>query len=897
RMTVGCPLQPPVLGRTWLPVLLLAASAHCHWPSEPAEVVRDWENQLEASMHSVLSDMRETVPAVVGIPDSSAVVGRFFRVFIPTDLIASNGEIVQISEAGKDSLPSWLYWNAESSSLEGLPLDTDKGVHYISVTTLQPFPNGSYVPQTTNVFSVEVHQEDHNEPQSMRVAVQDTGDAAPFVCGSEEPVTILTVILDADLTKMSPKQRIELLNRMRSFSEVELHNMKLVPVVNNRLFDMSAFMAGPGNAKKVVENGALLSWKLGCSLSQNSVPNISKVEAPAKEGAMSAHLGYPVVGWHIANKKPHLPKRMRRQINATPTPLTAIGPPTTAAQEPPTRIVPTPTSPAIAPPTETTAPPVREPIPLPRKPTVTIRTRGPIVQTPTLGPIQPTRVAEGTGTASVPIRPTMPGYVEPTAVITPPTTTTKKPRVSTLKPATPSTTDSSTATTRRPTRRPKTPRPTKPPVTTRSPISKLTTASPPGRVRTTASGIPRPWEPNEPPKLTNHIDRVDAWEGTYFEVKIPSDTFYDREDTTTDKLQLTLKLKEQQMIEENSWVQFNSTSQLMYGMPDHSHIGKHEYFMYATDKGGLFAVDAFEIHVHKRPHGDKSPVKFKARLEGDHNAVVNDINKKIMLVKKLALAFGDRNSSTITVQDIAKGSIVVEWTNNTLPLEPCPREQIRTLSRKIADDSGGPSPAFSNVLQPEFKPLNVSVVGSGSCRHIQFIPVTKDGRVISEATPTVAAGKDPEKSSEDDVYLHTVIPAVVVAAILLVAGIIAMICYRKKRKGKLTIEDQATFIKKGVPIIFADELDDSKPPPSSSMPLILQEEKAPLPPPEYPNQSMPETTPLNQDTIGEYTPLRDEDPNAPPYQPPPPFTAPMEGKGSRPKNMTPYRSPPPYVPP
>lgn len=39
------------------------------------------------------------------------------------------------------------------------------------------------------------------------------------------------------------------------------------------------------------------------------------------------------------------------------------------------------------------------------------------------------------------------------------------------------------------------------------------------------------------------------------------------------------------------------------------------------------------------------------------------------------------------------------------------------------------------------------------------------------------------------------------------------------------------------------------------------------------------------------------DPNAPPYQPPPPFTAPMEGKGSRPKNMTPYRSPPPYVPP
>lgn len=80
-------------------MLLLAASAHCHWPSEPAEVVQDWENQLEASMHSVLSDLRETVPAVVGIPDSSAVVGRFFRVSIPTDLLASNGEIVQVRNA------------------------------------------------------------------------------------------------------------------------------------------------------------------------------------------------------------------------------------------------------------------------------------------------------------------------------------------------------------------------------------------------------------------------------------------------------------------------------------------------------------------------------------------------------------------------------------------------------------------------------------------------------------------------------------------------------------------------------------------------------------------------------------------------------------------------------
>ncbi|XP_026529120.1 dystroglycan [Notechis scutatus] len=886
-MNPGFVQLPPVLGRTLL-VLTVITSAKCHWPSETSEVVRDWEHQLEASMHLVLSDLRESAPAVVGIPDSSAVVGRTFRVTIPTELIASNGEIIQIAEAGKESLPSWLHWEPESRTLEGLPLESDKGIHYISVTAVHLVSNGSYVPQTTNVFSIEVHPEDHNEPQSVRVALQDVNDASAFVCSAEEPVTILTVILDADLTKMTPKQRIELLNRMKTFSEVELYNMKLVPVVNNRLFDMSAFMAGPGNAKKVVENGALLSWKLGCSLSQSSVPNISNVESPAKEGTMSAHLGYPVVGWHIANKKPNLPKRIRRQINATPTPVTAVGPPTTAPQEPPSRIIPTPTSPAIAPPTETTAPPVRGPLPLPKKPTVTIRTRGAIFQTPTLTPSQPSRTGEvGTSTSSQ-IQPTVSRQIDRTVSVTPPTT--KKPKGTTSKVSTPSTTD--TGTTRRP-KPSKTPRPPKPPRTTKPSLVDKTVSST-TRIRTTPVGIPH--VPNDPPALKNHIDRVDAWVGTYFELKIPSDTFYDKEDTTTDKLQLTMKLENEKALEETSWVQFNSTSQLMYGLPNHTHEGRHEFFMHATDKGGLSAVDAFEIFVHTLEDDEIPPVKFKARFHGDHNIVANDINKKITLVKKLAFALGDRNSSTITIENIGKGSILVEWTNNTLPLDPCPKEKILILSRKISDDSGVPSTVFSNTLEPEFKPINISVVGAGSCKHIQFIPVTKDG-FPTTVRPTEIVPRDPEKTSEDDVYLHTVIPAVVVAAILLIAGIIAMICYRKKRKGKLTIEDQATFIKKGVPIIFADELDDSKPPPSSSMPLILQEEKAPLPPPEYPNQNMPETTPLNQDVIGEYTPLRDEDPNAPPYQPPPPFTTPMEGKGSRPKNMTPYRSPPPYVPP
>ncbi|KAG9337090.1 hypothetical protein JZ751_029858 [Albula glossodonta] len=772
--------------------------------------------------------------------------------------------LVKLAEVGKEVLPSWLHWDSGSQMLQGIPLEADKGVYYISVSVSEPNGNESQA----DVFSVEVHPEEHADSDPIQLTLQPaSNEAQPFVCGNEEAVTVLTVILDADLTKMSSRQRVELLSRMKKFSGVGLQYMKILPVVNNRLFDMSAFMAGPGNAKKVVENGALLSWKLGCALDQSSVPNISSVQAPAKEGTMSAQLGYPVVGWHIANKKPHVAKRIRRHVNNTPTPVPSILPPTTYP-EPSARIVPTPTSPSIAPPTDSSAPPVRGPVPLPVKPT--IRTRDPPAHTPTLGPPQPTRVMDTTST--IPIQPTVtrPTYVEATASPTPATSTTKRPKT--------------TASTKKP-RRPKT--------STPAPRDPKTTTPRPPKHTTPSPAVPD--VSNEAPVLKNPIDKVNTFVGTYFEVKIPSDTFFDQEDGTTDKLRLTLKKNHKDISAESSWIQFNSTSQLLYGLPDWQHVGLHEYFMQATDKAGLSATDAFEVRVNRWPTSDKPPVVFAVRLEGEPRTITNDIHKKIQLIKDLALTFGDRNSSTVTLKNITKGSIVVEWTNNTLPQDPCPKEKIEALSRQLSDDlSGKPSPALISFMGPDLRPLNVTIRGTGSCRRYMFVPPRE---IEIPAPPPVTPALGTGRQSTDDVYLHTVIPAVVVAAILLIAGIIAMICYRKKRKGKLTIEDQATFIKKGVPIIFADELDDSKPPPSSSMPLILQEEKPPLPPPEYPNMASPETTPLNQDLLGEYTALRDEDPNAPPYQPPPPFTTPMEGKGSRPKNMTPYRSPPPYVPP
>lgn len=770
----------------------------------------------------------------------------------------------QLTEMGKKTLPSWLHWDKESCTLRGLALEQDKGVYHILVSGEDITEKTSSHGYPSTVFSIEVYPEERADTEPALLTLQsDISGLQPFTCGPEEPVTVLTVILDADLTKMVAEQRVGLLNIMRKFSHVPLEHMRVVPVVNNRLFDMSAFMAGPGNAKKVVENGALLSWKVGCALDYSSIPDISSVQSSAKDGTMSAMLGYPVVGWHIVNKKPHGLKRVRRQLYNTPTPVPSQLPPS-VYQEPYSRIVPTLTSPSIAPATDYPAPPVRGPLPLPVKPTMRVRDQ--MAHTPVYGPPQPTRVI-GT-TSTVPIQPTMtrPTIVEATALPTPPSTT-KKPKTSTTK------------------------KPRKIKTSTPSPREpKSSTAKPPRRT-TPLSLAP---DLNQTPEIHNAIDQVTAWVGTYFEVKIASDAFYDREDGTTDKLRLTLRGNPRDAVNETSWIQFNSTIQLLYGLPDEQHEGTHEYFLLATDKGGKSIMDAFEVRVNRWSYNDKPSVVFAARFHGEPETLSNDVHKKILLTKKLAYALGDRNTSTVTLRSITKGSIVVEWTNNSLQQSFCPKDQIRDLSDRIADSQGTPKPAFINAMKPEFKPINISVRGTNKCQRYTFIPPEE---VIVPVLPTAAPSPGTGRSSSDDVYLHTVIPAVVVAALLLIAGIIAMVCYRKKRKGKMTIEEQATFIKKGVPIIFADELDDSKSPPSSSIPLILQEEKPPLPPPEYPNMAGPHSTLLNQDLLEDYSVYQDDDPNAPPYQPPPPFTVPIEGKGSRPKNMTAYRSPPPYVPP
>lgn len=64
---------------------------------------------------------------------------------------------------------------------------------------------------------------------------------------------------------------------------------------------------------------------------------------------------------------------------------------------------------------------------------------------------------------------------------------------------------------------------------------------------------------------------------------------------------------------------------------------------------------------------------------------------------------------------------------------------------------------------------------------------------------------------------------------LLLAAVIACVLYRRRRTGKLGLEERRSFVSKGIPIIFAEELEER---PSgrhpAKAPVILKVRNSPL---------------------------------------------------------------------
>lgn len=348
-------------------------------------------------------------------------------------------------------------------------------------------------------------------------------------------------------------------------------------------------------------------------------------------------------------------------------------------------------------------------------------------------------------------------------------------------------------------------------------------------------------------------------------------------------------------------------------------VGLYEYDLTAYDRSGNGVSDAFNVDVKEKSSEDAFNHVFSMELLTDYKKFHTE---KIQFLRRLSSALGDRNVSHITLLSVDRGSTLVRWSNNSLPTSYCERRIINEILSEMR------TATFQDRLGVVFPLKSTKVNLSGSCADEKLLspPIDGDVGVTFQTVPTTKT-PDVAGAKTDNVFVATILPAIIIVVLLLVAIVVACVLYKRNKSTKNSSdESKSEFVSKGVPVIFTDEVDAEKES-MAAAPMLLKDEKPPLSPSEFahtnrngveksttrghfiPQQStmsstfgkkpLSTTAPLEETELTSRPLLQDFDEN-PLYRPPPPFepSRGADGRSPRPKHASPHsREPPPYVPP
>ncbi|XP_036366867.1 LOW QUALITY PROTEIN: dystroglycan-like [Octopus sinensis] len=292
----------------------------------------------------------DPVSLMWGIGDTTAYVGRLFAYPLRNDVFKGDIKSFKVMEAGKTTLPKWLYFDVETRTFSGVPKPADIAQYYIEVVA-QAEDQGAVSQFAKDVFSIHVTKESSKPATAAAEAAAISGSSSkknskgsnspPVIrCMPQEPETAFTLIVDADLDQLPPHGIVELLKKLEHNLELVSEMFKVGPATTgNRPIppvhavtpdtsSSSTLVSGPGDTKIAKHPGVLVTWLVGCGRVELQHMNVlQRVESISANGTLSELLGHGVVGWHVTNRQVTLPeKRVRRAaIMATPA-VTDIAP-------------------------------------------------------------------------------------------------------------------------------------------------------------------------------------------------------------------------------------------------------------------------------------------------------------------------------------------------------------------------------------------------------------------------------------------------------------------------------------------------------------------------------------------------------------------------------------------
>ncbi|XP_067633096.1 uncharacterized protein Dg isoform X1 [Eurosta solidaginis] len=217
---------------------------------------------------------------------------------------------------------------------------------------------------------------------------------------------------------------------------------------------------------------------------------------------------------------------------------------------------------------------------------------------------------------------------------------------------------------------------------------------------------------NTAPMIRARLQKFAMTSGKAFSYSVPQDTFYDAEDLTN--LRLDLTDKDGRELKASSWLQFNPETHVLYGLPLDDSVSKWQYRLSATDSGNDSVTETLEVAVqqHRGVRTVNHEISITVKINEKN---INNIDWQLKLMRDVASTLGDENTNWIVVREIRlmpqdSNTATFVYFNETFPTSECPEYELNKLVKRL-DAS-----RLSDLVYPTLSVKSITGQLIGACQ-------------------------------------------------------------------------------------------------------------------------------------------------------------------------------------
>lgn len=276
--------------------------------------------------------------------------------------------------------------------------------------------------------------------------------------------------------------------------------------------------------------------------------------------------------------------------------------------------------------------------------------------------------------------------------------------------------------------------------------------------------------------------------GTFWEYPIPHDTFRDERDGDTRNLTLSLASINSNLLP--PWIMFKE--QVIYALPLPADAVQSpvQLTLSATNSKGFSSNTNFQIYLHSSSVDNLTHL-ITITFDTVYNVFMKQRDNAIMLTHRLESYFGEYGVNTIRIINIAEGSLVISWTNNSISTSVCDKKAIKSMYERLRNPNENFTSVFRAYMHPEYIVLSVNFEYKGIC-----VNETNDG--TTDAT-----------ISERGIWIEIFVPTFIIILVCVLVCLIVFIKKRRRAVGEdvLLKVEKGTFMREREPIIFPEEIE------------------------------------------------------------------------------------------